>query len=178
MAKEQGHNLDEMLSAVYGAGAGSADRYKRKSPVGDWDAAQTAQAGKKHHRGFDDGFVWPDWASPGRSPNAQTADDFVAKKNKERADKEARAAEEERQRQSKRQQTYTDVRLSFLSHCFDEFGCLPLNKWEGDFVVDILDRASFYTVPTPRQLDIIDEILTKYRTYKKRNGDEQSFWKS
>jgi hypothetical protein len=99
-------------------------------------------------------------------------EDFVAKKNKERADKEARAAEEERQ------QTYTDVRLSFLSHCFDEFGCLPLNKWEGDFVVDILDRASFYTVPTPMQLDIIDEILTKYRTYKKRNGDEQSFWKS
>jgi hypothetical protein len=186
MAKEQGHNLDEMLSAVYGAGAGSAKPYQRKSPAGDWDCygGGSATPHKKSSR-------TSSWDDAMRHAYAQTAaaheaaeearaakEDFVAKKNKERADKEARAAEEERQRQSKRQQTYTDVRLSFLSHCFDEFGCLPLNKWEGDFVVDILDRASFYTVPTPRQLDIIDEILTKYRTYKKRNGDEQSFWKS
>ena len=172
MAKEQGHNLDEMLSAVYGAGAGSAKPYQRKSPAGDWDAAQTAAREKQkqerygyrdHHKFDDAGFGF--W---------RTDDDFVAKK--ERAEREARAAEEERQRQSKRP-TFHSTSLRHLSEFFDAFGCLPLTKWEGDFVVDILDRSDWRCVPTPRQLDVIEKILTKYRNYRSHNGDEGSFWK-
>ena len=153
-----------MLLAVYG-GSGSAKPYRRKSPAGDWEAAQAAREKKKQqNRGLgDDDFVWP-----GQDDRADAANNAYDRADAAWNDAKARA----------RGPAFHNPHLRHLSEYFDNFGCLPLTKWEGDFMVNILNRSDWRYAPTPRQLDIISAILTKYRNFKQRNGDEQAFWKA
>jgi hypothetical protein len=150
MARGQGHNLDEMLAAIYGSPAPKAS--SGSSPFTAWDAAETLR--KARAKAATDAFrqAYPD--TSGFWDGADYAADFAKPK-----------ASPHR---------FKTGRLIDLQSMVVEYGTDPLSPWETEFVNDILDRQS--DVLSDKQAEVIDKILAKYQKFSARNGDEKSFW--
>lgn len=152
MARGQGHNLDEMLAAIYGSAAPKAS--SGSSPFTAWDAAETLRKDKA--KAAADAFRQ---AYPNTSGFWSGAD--YAKPKPETPPKQRRR--------------YTDGKLQELHEGYDEYGEVPLTAWESEFVRDILDRGMDHD-PSDKQAAVINKILAKYKSFAARNGDEKSFW--
>lgn len=156
MAKGQGQNLDEMLTAIYGNAAPKAS--SGSSPFTAWEAAETLRKAREK----------------------ATADNLKEAKANAEAFRQAypdnsafwSGADYAKPKAPSRR--FKTGILADLEDRFIEYGTDPLTPWETDFVNDILDRKS--DVLSDKQAAVIDKILAKYKSFAARNGDEKSFW--
>ena len=154
MAQGQGHNLDEMLAAIYGSAAPKAS--SGSSPFTAWDAAETLRKAREK----------------------AAADNLKEAKANAEAFRQAypdnSAFWSGADYAKPKQRRFKTSILADLQDRFIEYGTDPLTPWETEFVNDILDRGDYDF--TGKQVAAIDKILTKYKSFAARNGDEKSFW--
>jgi hypothetical protein len=171
IAKEQGHNMDEMLAHIYGHGP---EQQKYRTPTeAAWD-----DLGERMRKADDirrDRERMNEWARKtssafyGFDPGGQ---DYTASNPFTAGFSGAQQAH------AKPKQPYTNkllVELEKLAYGIDSAVGL-LTAWEVNFTEDILSKG-FSRETTDTQNSVIREILAKLQG-RERSPEEEAFWKS
>jgi hypothetical protein len=205
MAKEQGHNLDEMMAHVYGNGS----------------ASESSRPSGRYRDPFEDLFRQARRAQAAAAEARREREEAEAQAQR---DREQRAREREASNRAERRAAESDARrartggfnpggfnpggfkwdsspwafqgepppwankgesaggrrffeplLMSVQEMVDLWGIGPLTPWEQSFVTDILSRGMNYRT-TPAQDDVLRKIHEKYQRHATRNGDEKGFW--